>query len=76
MGRKDKQLSPALSQVYPGAGNQHDGSKSQGALAHQYRRKGQQYGGFQGQIIGKAYLVLEPPPGRRFFLWANFKQSE
>lgn len=28
MGRKDKQLSPALPQVYLGAGYQHDGSKS------------------------------------------------
>ena len=43
---KDKQLGPALPQIYSGAGNQHDGSKSQGALAHQYRRKGQQYGSF------------------------------
>ena len=51
-------------------------AKAKVRLAHQYRRKGQQYGGFQGQITGKVYLVLEPPHGRRFFLWAIFKQSE
>ena len=43
---EEKTNSSALPQIYSGAGNQHDGSKSQGALTHQYWRKGQQYGSF------------------------------